>query len=289
VSVASAIELAELREMAGELARRELMPRTAALDAAEPATLTECWRALTAVGLDRALLGEEEGGPELGLPEFLAVLEQLAAGDGGMALCVLLSNAALLAREPDRRSAVPEGARWALVTGRLGQELTVCERRLSGRIPCALGAHEADAIVLALHGAQPAAILLEKGMCGVAVEREPAQMGLRAAAAASLELSDVELGQLAVTADGDDAGAGGKVGGSLALLRAGTASIARGVTNRAYAIALEYAHERRQGGVADHRTRRGVRHAGGDHRVAREPAPDPRHRTAGTCAEDCGD
>jgi len=37
---------------------------------------------------------------------------------------------------------------------------------------------------------------------------------------------------------------------ALALLRAGTAAIAHGIARRAYEMALEYAHARRQGGVA---------------------------------------
>ena len=36
----------------------------------------------------------------------------------------------------------------------------------------------------------------------------------------------------------------------LMLLRAGTAAIARGIARRAYEMAMEYAHARRQGGVA---------------------------------------
>ena len=249
---ATATERAELREMARELARRELQPRAAALDSADAATLTACWRELATVGLDRALLGEEEGGPGLGVAELLAVLEELAVGDGGMALCVLLSNAALLMLAAEQRADVPEGARWAIVAARVGTELALSERHISGHVACALGAHQADGIVLLLQGAKPSSIVLDDATPGVALEREPAQMGLRAAAAASLTLSEVETGP-APAADGADADAPvdghREVGGALALLRAGTASIARGVTRRAYAMALHYAHERQQGGV----------------------------------------
>jgi alkylation response protein AidB-like acyl-CoA dehydrogenase len=252
VTGATAAERAELRELARELARRELQPQAAALDSADAATLTACWRELATVGLDRALLGEEDGGPGLGVAELLTVLEELAVGDGGVALCVLLSNAALLTLDAEQRAAVPEGARWAIVAARVGGELTISERQISGHVACALGAHEADGIVLLLQGAKPSSIILDAATPGIALEREPAQMGLRAAAAASLTLSEVATGP-APASDGADGGApvdfDRELGSALALLRAGTASIARGVTRRAYAMALQYAHERQQGGV----------------------------------------
>jgi alkylation response protein AidB-like acyl-CoA dehydrogenase len=238
--------------MAQQLARRELQPRAAELDEARPEALADCWRELAAVGLDRALLGEEDGGPGLAVAELLVVLEELAVGDGGMALCVLLSNAALLMLSPERRAAVPQGARWALVAGRVGEDLTLSEWRLSGRIACALGAHGAAGIVLVLEGERPCSFVLGAATPGVVLEREEAQMGLRAAAAASILLSEVDLASLAVTdaSDGRRSGDGGReVRGARALLRAGSASIARGVTRRAYTMALQYAHERQQGGV----------------------------------------
>ena len=88
-------ERAEMRAMARELARRELAPRAASLDAGGQDVLAECWRLLVELGLDRALLDEQHGGAGLGVADLLASIEELAVGDGGIAMCVLLCNAAL--------------------------------------------------------------------------------------------------------------------------------------------------------------------------------------------------
>jgi alkylation response protein AidB-like acyl-CoA dehydrogenase len=99
----------------------------------------------------------------------------------------------------------------------------------------ALGAHEADGLVLV--GDRQTAIPADTP--GLKRERDETQMGLRAAPMAAITLESVP-GQ-------PDATTGGE---SLALLRAGTAAISRGIARRAYEMALEYAHERHQTGVA---------------------------------------
>ncbi len=243
MSGATTLERAELREMAREIATRELIPRSAALDGADAGAPADCWRTLAAVGLDRAVLGEEHGGAGLGVEDLMIVLEELAVGDGGMALSVLLSNVAFALISPEQLDHVPEGARWALAAARLGSDLTLSEGRLDGRVGFSLGAHEADGVLLVLQGPESICLALEGDTPGFAREPVEGQMGLRAAPAASLLLSALEVDP---AAPGD--GGAGAVAGAMALLRAGTASIARGVTRRAFAMALCYAHERRQGG-----------------------------------------
>src|SRR3954464_3257499 len=98
---ATALQRAGLVELAREFARRELTPRASALDDGDRDAIAGCWRQLAELGLDRALLPEERGGTELDMPVFLSLLEELAVGDGGIALCVLLSNAAMCAVGPD--------------------------------------------------------------------------------------------------------------------------------------------------------------------------------------------
>jgi alkylation response protein AidB-like acyl-CoA dehydrogenase len=246
MTVATATERAELLEMTRDLARRELLPRAAALDAGEEAILADCWRQLVEIGLDRALLSEEHRGSELGVPDLLAAIEELAVGDGGIAFCALLCNAALATLGPERLAAMPEGARWALVPVRPGAEVTISQGHLDGRVASALGAHCADGLVLAVEGDQPTTIAIVAGTPGLELERDEAQMGLRAAPAASIVLAGVTA-PLATAATGDGAR---DVTSALALLRAGTAAIARGIARRAYEMALEYAQARRQGGVA---------------------------------------
>lgn len=77
-------------------------------------------------------------------------------------------------------------------------------------------------------------------------------MGLRGARAASVEMAGVSCAAAPGRSDGRADGGPTELGaaGALALLRAGTAAIARGIARRAHEMALEYAHARRQGGVA---------------------------------------
>jgi alkylation response protein AidB-like acyl-CoA dehydrogenase len=247
-------ERAEMRAMARELARRELEPRAAALDAGGKDVLSQCWGRLVEAGLDRALLSEQNGGVELDVLDLLATIEELAVGDGGVAMCVLLCNAALATLADEQLAEVPWGARWALVPAAPEVELTVSGGALDGRLACALGAHGAHGLVFLLDGPAPMTWTVDAGAAGSRLERDPAQMGLRAAPAASIELEGVACLCPSGCARGADGSDGSKeamsAASALALLRAGTAAIAHGIARRAYEMALEYAHARQQGGVA---------------------------------------
>jgi alkylation response protein AidB-like acyl-CoA dehydrogenase len=247
MTVSTMAERTEIRAMALELAHRELAPRAAALDAGDADILAECWRLLAELGLDRVLLDEQHGGAGLGVADLLASIEELAVGDGGVAMSVLLCNAALATLTDEQLADVPAGARWALVPAVCGAEVTLSGGQLDGRVACALGAHGADGLVMLLDGPAPAALALDANATGLTLERDLEQMGMRAAPAASMELARVAC---APARDGSgDSAAALNVEGAMALLRAGTAAIARGITRRAHELALEYAHERRQGGV----------------------------------------
>jgi alkylation response protein AidB-like acyl-CoA dehydrogenase len=241
-------ERAEIRAMARELAARELVPRAAALDAGDQDVLSECWRLLVELGLDRVLLEEQHGGAGLGEAELLAVIEELAVGDGGIAMCVLLSNVALTTLTDEQLADVPAGARWALVPAARGTDVSISGGQLDGRVACALGAHDADGLVILLHSPQAAAWAIVAGAPGLSVQRDTDQMGLRAAPAASIEMTGV-AGALATVEVNGSVGAA-SVASAPALLRAGTAAIAHGIASRAHGMALDYAHARRQGGVA---------------------------------------
>jgi alkylation response protein AidB-like acyl-CoA dehydrogenase len=248
MSPTTAAERAEIRAMARELAYRELVPQAASLDAGEDAVLAECWRLLGELGLDRVLLDEPHGGAGLGVPDLLATIEELAFGDGGIAMCVLLCNAALATLADEQLAGVPEGARWALVPAAFETELTISNGKIGGRLASALGAHGADGLVIFADRPQPAAWAIVAGAPGLALERDVAQMGLRAAPAASIEMVGVKGTASSVDGNGSLASAG--VASSPALLRVGTAAIARGIARRAHEMALKYAQVRRQGGVA---------------------------------------
>jgi alkylation response protein AidB-like acyl-CoA dehydrogenase len=248
MSTLTATERAEIAAMARELAHRELAPRAAALDAGGQDVLAECWRLLAELGLDRALLDEEHGGSGLGVLDLLATIDELAVGDSAVAMCVLLCNAALAMLADEQLADIPAGARWALVPAAPGTELTISDGKLHGRVAFALGAHGADGLVFLLDRPEPAAAAVRTGAAGLRLERDLAQMGLRAAPAASVELTGVDCAQ----AQGGSAAqsAAVSVASAPALLRAGTAAIAHGIARRAYEMALEYAHARQQGGVA---------------------------------------
>jgi alkylation response protein AidB-like acyl-CoA dehydrogenase len=248
MSATTVAERAEIRAMARELARRELEPRAAALDAGGQDVLAECWGLLVELGLDRVLLEERHAGAGLGVLDLLASIEELAVGDGGIAMCVLLCNAALAALPDEQLADVPAGTRWTLVPRSSGTEVTISDGALDGRVACALGAHGADGLLILLDGPQPAASAISAGAAGLTLERDVAQMGLRAAPAASVELAGIDC---AAAPDGSGgSGTALSTASALALLRAGTAAIAHGIARRAHEMALEYAHARQQGGVA---------------------------------------
>jgi alkylation response protein AidB-like acyl-CoA dehydrogenase len=245
MSAVTVTERAEIRAMARELARRELAPRAASLDAGDQDVLAECWRLLGELGLDRVLLDEQHGGAGLGAADLLAMIEELAVGDGGIAMCVLLCNAALATLADEQLADVPAGARWALVPAAPTTELRTSDGELDGSLPCALGAHGADGLVILLDVPQPAAWAIPRDVPGLRLQRDTDQMGLCAAPAASIEMSAIR----SVPATGEVNGSVGTAS-ALALLRAGTAAIAHGIARRAHEMALEYAHLRRQGGMA---------------------------------------
>lgn len=240
-------ERAALLAMAGNLARRELRARGADLDRCDEAAIAECWRSIVDVGVDRALLSERHGGVELSVGDLLAVIEELAAGDGGIAMCVLLSNAALARLDEAVLAEIPDGARWTLAPVAADARPSFSDGRLDGSLGWVLGACGADGMVLLVDRPTPATWAVRLDAAGVQAKRDRTQMGLRAAAAASVELagaaavevSDAQASSVAMT-----------TANTVALLRAGVAAIARGVARRAYELALEYAEARRQGGVA---------------------------------------
>jgi acyl-CoA dehydrogenase len=241
-------ERAEIRAMARELASRELAPRAAALDAGDQDVLAECWRLLVELGLERVLLDERHAGAGLGIPDLLAMIEELAVGDGGTAMCVLLCNAALATLTDEQLTDIPSGARWTLVPSASGSEVRTSGGQLDGRLACALGAHGADGLVILLDAPQPAAWAIPRDAPGLKLALETDQMGLCAAPAASIEMAGISGAPTTAEVNGSTGTAGAL--GALALLRAGTAAIAHGIARRAYEMALEYAQSRRQGGVA---------------------------------------
>jgi alkylation response protein AidB-like acyl-CoA dehydrogenase len=241
--------------VAHELARRELVPHSLELDERRPGALEIAWGHVTEVGFDRALLAVDDGGVGLDAGSLLLCLEEMATGDAGVALLVLLANAALAALPPERAAEVGEGERWALVptpSEQLATSARIAVRdgvdsrpTISGTLSPTLGALGADGIVVAAPGEEPAMLALAAEAPGLRMEACEPQLGLRSAAAARISLPEVA----AELVSGPEE-AGSAAAASLALLRAGSAAIARGVARRAFEVALDYAQTRVQGGVA---------------------------------------
>jgi alkylation response protein AidB-like acyl-CoA dehydrogenase len=255
VSSSAAIELErgaeqqEITALARALAGRELGPRSEALDERRAGALHAAWAPITEIGFDRALLAADQGGVELEAGALLPILEELAAGDAGVALILLLSIAALAALPPERAAESEPHERWALVPAPPGELATPARLSisrsgnggptLSGTLAPALGALSADGLVVMAPGAEPRLFAVPATAAGIEVAGCSAQLGLRSAAAARISLSGA--------AAGPASGSGGAA--TLALLRAGAAAIARGVARRARELAIAYARERMQGGV----------------------------------------
>jgi len=244
----------EVIALAHELGRRELLPRALELDERNPEALDAAWRQVAEVGFDRALLPVADGGVGLDAGSLVLCLEEIAAGEAGVALLVLLSNAALAALPPEQLAATEESERWALVQAPpeglatpagVGPSANGGDRpALSGFLSPALGALGANGIVIAGLSSGSGVVALGATTSGLQIEPCEPLLGLRSAAPARVSLTDVAIEQPPHGGDGRAAGEA-----SLALLRAGSAAIARGVARRAQEMALEYAENRIQGGV----------------------------------------
>ncbi|MBK5232883.1 MAG: acyl-CoA/acyl-ACP dehydrogenase [Thermoleophilia bacterium] len=250
-----AAERHEIVALARELSRRELAPLALALDERRPGAFEAAWTPIAEAGYDRALLAVEDGGVGLDVGLFLLCLEEIGSGDAGVALVVLLANAALAAMPPVRAAQVAEAERWVLVPVPSDRLVTPAQLAfgvepdgrtvIAGMLSPSLGALGADGIVIVKGGEEPAVLVLAADTPELRIGSCEHQLGLRSAASARISLS----GAMAEAAT-DHATAGAAATASLCLLHAGCAAIARGITRRARDMAFEYAQARSQGGVA---------------------------------------
>jgi alkylation response protein AidB-like acyl-CoA dehydrogenase len=247
-------EREEVVSLARALARRELAPRALELDEGRPAALDAAWGQIAEAGFDRALLAVEDGGVGLDPGSLLLCLEEIASGDAGIALLVLLSNAALSTLPDEALESVGEGERWALLPAPDKRLATAARIAVSangdgptaatGSLCPAPGALGAGGLVLVTGGREPAVVALSAETPGLRIEPCEPLLGLRAAAPARITLSDAKVEAAVPPAEAPTA-----VEAAMALLRAGCGAIARGVARRAFELAAEYAHARIQGGV----------------------------------------
>lgn len=231
-----------------DLTEREVLPRVEALDAAAPEAIAQVWQRLVDLDLDRALLAEDLGGVGLDVEDFLGVLHEVAVGDGGIALTVLLHNAAIVSMPAEMARDLPAGARWTLALGPGAGEpaagrIELVPNGLTGRMAAVFAAVGADGVVVTTLVPEPGVFPVPAGAGGLTVTPDVTQMGLRAARCADLEFAGVRV----CPVPGPDGVAVNRRAGC--LVHAGVAVIATGIARRARRIALAYAHTRIQGGV----------------------------------------
>lgn len=250
---AAAAERREIVEVASELGRRELAPRALELDERRPGALEAAWGHVAEVGFDRALVPVEEGGAGLDAETLMICLEEIAVGDGGVAMLALLSNAALAVLPPELLAGARRGERWALVpspreelpTGaRIRSDERPGAETVDGELCPALGALGAEGMVVIGREPEPAVFAFRADAAGVEATPSAPQLGLRAAEAARLCFAAATPEVSLPAAEAVVAAAQSQV-----LLRVGAAAIARGVARRAQELAVAYAETRIQGGV----------------------------------------
>lgn len=271
-----------LRDTVRELCDQRVRPHAAGFDGAR-ALPGELLRELGAMGLLAMERPEDEGGAGLGAVAATALVEELAAADGALALLLGthnwqgLGHAAAGLREPERAAELPamaSGERlvaWALpeagraicasahAGGRGGSDaaraaaLSIAARRdgdawvLEGEVRHVLGAAVAGRLVIfARTDAGPTAWLVDADASGVHIGEPVRTLGARAAGTAHVRLSSVRV---------PDARRLGEPGAALAdawprLERAqlGLAAVACGILRGALQVASAYAQERKQFG-----------------------------------------
>jgi alkylation response protein AidB-like acyl-CoA dehydrogenase len=265
-----------LRDTVRELCDQRVRPYAGAFDEAR-ALPAELLAELGAMGLLAMERPEDEGGAGLSAVAASALIEELAAADGALALLVGthnwqgLEHAATGLREPERGVELPamaSGQRlvaWALPdgvqvagegTGTNGSHeppLRVTARRdgeawlLDGEVRHVLGAAVAGRIVIfARTDAGPTAWLVDVDAEGVHTSERVRTLGARAAGTAHVRLESVRV---------SDARRLGEPGAALAdawprrvRTQLGLAAVACGILRGAFQVAAAYAQERRQFG-----------------------------------------
>lgn len=248
-------------------AEATLRPGAAARDQAGQIP-RELMKKLWELGVFGLTVPEASGG--LGLDHVAAVLclEELAAADAGVALCVVqhqnialghLRAAGLTAQFAALASNLlflGQRLVWAHGEGGLhgdAQRVTTrAERvdggwRLAGEKPQVWGAPDADlAIVTAQTAEGLSAFWLDLRQEGVALAAAPATLGLCAAGAATIRLDGVQLPAAALL--GAPGTAAGAVAAALQQARLGIAAVALGIAREALRLAGRYVQERQQFG-----------------------------------------
>lgn len=244
-TVLSSAELLELTAVAKRWADDVPGSLNLQLDSGDPALAAACWNGICEIGFDRCLTPEAAGGPGLPLTALLAILQEVAAGDGGMALLTLLVNVAGNINAHSGHPGLTTFSRPIYVPASSvgGHNLPVFRGgEVNGEATFVLAGQDADSFVIeGLSGSEPALLAVDRKATGVLVTPIDDQLGLRAAAAVQVVLDGAPA---TVVGHADDLRL------ATITVNLGVAAIASGIAHRARAMAHEYAANRMQGGTA---------------------------------------
>ncbi|MGE0399248.1 MAG: acyl-CoA dehydrogenase family protein [Kofleriaceae bacterium] len=263
-----------VQQTARDVAERLLAPRAAARDLSSEFPVAEM-RELGKLGLLGIAVPEELGGAAAGTVAYSLALQELARGDGSVAVAVSVTN---MVAELISKYGTPDLARaWVprLVSGELVAGAFALSEPEAGSDPAAMrttatktssgwvlrgskqwitsGDHAGVMVVWALTDAAAGhkgitAFVVDGRAKGLSVTRLEDKMGLHGSSTAQLALDDVDVGDDAVL---------GSVGGGFALAmialdggRIGIASQSIGLAGMALDAAVTYAKDRRTMGQA---------------------------------------
>lgn len=241
----SAEELAEFTAVAAGFAADVPGVDWALLDEGDADAIERSWNGLCEIGFDRCAADEDAGGAGLGAGSLGALVEEIAVGDGGVALLMLLSNVAAVTLG-ESVGEIDQASRLVYVPNVGSRRRNAVLPRLkdgtlTGRTTFALGALEAGDFVVACHDGDDLALAhVSDGAAGLTVTAIDDQLGLGAARAARIDFDAVEVTQVGGRAEADHAEA---------LLFCGITAIARGAARHSRELAQEYAENRYQGGT----------------------------------------
>lgn len=217
----------------------------AKLDVGDENAIHRAWDGLHEIGFDLCTVPEAAGGAGLPAAAVVAIVEEIAAGDGGVALLTLLANVAAETLSRVQLEGMGESSRPVFVPtvgarrrdARLPQ---LADGELTGEASFVLGGVGASGFVVACeNGADLALAFVADGTRGLTVEAIDDQLALGAARASRIEFDSVAAERVGGRPEADHAES---------VLNLGIAAIARGTARRARELAQEYAENRYQGG-----------------------------------------
>ncbi len=241
----SADELAEFVSVARSFAQDVPGKLWAELDVGAEEAIEKSWNGVCEIGFDRCLVDEDAGGAGLPAAALPAIVEEIATGDGGVAMLTLLSNIALAALPGDKISDLRENGRYVFAPAVGSRELNVTlpvlsGGKLTGEAAFVVGGWQADGLVVACRDGESFALAaVDADDAGVKFEQIEDQLALGSARVARISFDGA-----AATA----VGGANELAHADAMLNAGIGAISRGISRRARGLAQEYAENRYQGG-----------------------------------------